>query len=118
MSAPALDHSHHSCGDHNCEGQSLWKFIDHAGVRCLNAAVGSAAQAVLRPWERRRERLPVLESNEDDCELLLYVPFTSDVKARGQRTHATPVAHTSRSSPAWWCPAAGAAPLPSPCARS
>ena len=51
-------------------------------MRCLNAAEGSDARAVLRPWERRRERTPVLESNEDDCELLLYVPFTSDVKAR------------------------------------
>ncbi len=70
----------HDCGDVGCAGSSLYKVINHPGVTCLNAVAADAAQAVFRPWERRHEREPVLESNEDDAELLVRVPFTSDVK--------------------------------------
>jgi len=73
----------HDCGEAACAGASLHRFIDHSGVRCLNAAEPSLAYAVLRPWEQRHEREPALESNDDDCELLLYVPFTCDVRLTG-----------------------------------
>ena len=116
----SLRHGDHDCEAHHCEGQSLYKFIDHAGVRCLNAAEGSDARAVLRPWERRRERTPLLESNEDDCELLLYIPFTSDVKvrARSSGSDARPLTPLARSCRAWLYPEAAAAARPRPCARS
>jgi hypothetical protein len=29
----SLRHGDHDCGAHNCEGQSLYKFIDHPGAR-------------------------------------------------------------------------------------
>jgi len=94
----------HDCGESACAGSSLWRFVNHAGVRCFNAADGSYARAVLRPWEQRREREPVLESNEDDAELLLFVPFTSDVKARSHEgsTPASPP-NNSRFTALWHC---------------
>jgi len=80
--AGCLSHDH-DCAELACAGGSLYKFINHASVRCLNAAEGSEAAAVLRPWEARHERESVLESNEDDCELLLFIPFTHDVRLTG-----------------------------------
>lgn len=73
----------HDCGDVGCAGSSLFKSINHAAVRCLNAADPGSAPLVLRPWERRHEREPALDSNEDDGELLLHIPFVSDVKLQG-----------------------------------
>lgn len=56
--------------------------MNHGAVSCLNASNGDAAKDVLRPWDQRRNRTPCLESNDDDPELLIRVPFTTDVKAR------------------------------------
>ena len=47
----------------------------------LNASNPEAAEKVLGAWDRRLERdHEALESEEDDPEILLFIPFTSDVK--------------------------------------
>jgi hypothetical protein len=73
----------HDCEAESCGASSLHEFINHAGVTCLNAADADAAKAVLRPWHERRLRTRALESlDEGEPELLLHIPFTTDVKAR------------------------------------
>jgi len=37
---------------------------------------------VIRPWDTRTDRSERLESNDDDPELLVFIPFTTDVKIR------------------------------------
>eukprot|EP00854_Cymbomonas_tetramitiformis_P010704 gene10704-12661_t len=53
-------------------------------IRVLNASNPEAAENVFRPWEQRtvREGVEPLDSDEDDPELLLFIPFTSDVKIK------------------------------------
>ncbi|KAK3274289.1 hypothetical protein CYMTET_17526 [Cymbomonas tetramitiformis] len=74
----------HDCGDFDCGGSSLHNFIDHPKIRVLNASNPEAAENVFRPWEQRtvREGVEPLDSDEDDPELLLFIPFTSDVKIK------------------------------------
>mmetsp|Transcript_41219 Transcript_41219/g.78733 ORF Transcript_41219/g.78733 Transcript_41219/m.78733 type:complete len:205 (-) Transcript_41219:304-918(-) len=73
----------HDCADQECGGTSLYGYIDHPKVRVLNSSNPEAVEAILGPWDRRqaRDHTP-LESDDDDPELLLYIPFTSDVKIR------------------------------------
>eukprot|EP00873_Tetraselmis_striata_P000666 jgi/Tetstr1/420930/TSEL_011991.t1 len=76
------------CGhDHDCEAEdcapqwSLYKYVDTPQVSCLNEAVPNSCRNVFKPWHQRTEpTVPPLASNEDDCELLLHIPFTGDVK--------------------------------------
>ena len=79
MAAPCVSHDH-DCDQAACAGNSLFKVINHSAVTCLNAVDPESAKAVLRPWEQRRSREPCLESNAGDPELLIHVPFTTDVK--------------------------------------
>jgi hypothetical protein len=73
----------HDCEAASCGESSLHGFINHVGVTCLNASDADAAARVLRPWHERRVRDVALESlDEDEPELLLHIPFTTDVKAR------------------------------------
>nr|KJB65598.1 hypothetical protein B456_010G102800 [Gossypium raimondii] len=74
----------HSCEDHDCSSNwSLYKHIDLAKVTALNEANPGSVKSVFKAWEERLnssgERL---ESNEGDPELLVYIPFTSDVKIK------------------------------------
>lgn len=78
---PCVSHDH-DCDHSGCAGNSLWKVINHSSISCFNAQDDSLAKDVFRPWEQRRSRSPCLESNDDDAELLIRVPFTTDVKAR------------------------------------
>ena len=73
----------HDCDDQGCGGSSLWSAINHAAVRCLNAADSDAAARILRPWEERRLRDVELCSQEGDPELLLTIPFTRSVRLTG-----------------------------------
>lgn len=57
----------------------LLPYIDLPGVAALNAT--SAAAKVFRPWERRLEP-ESLESEEDDPQLIISVPFICPVKIR------------------------------------
>ena len=75
----------HDCEAASCGEASLYSHINHTGVTCLNAVDAAQGARVLRPWHERRARDACLESLEDDAELLLHIPFTTDVKARLSR---------------------------------
>uniref|UniRef100_A0A7S1SJV3 PITH domain-containing protein n=1 Tax=Tetraselmis chuii TaxID=63592 RepID=A0A7S1SJV3_9CHLO len=76
------------CGhDHDCDAEdcapqwSLYKYIDTSQVSCLNEEVAGSCRGVFKAWHQRTEpTTPPLKSNDDDCELLLHIPFTGDVK--------------------------------------
>jgi len=54
-------------------------------VTALNEAVQGSAVRVLRPWNQRLEPpLPALDSNEDDPELLIHIPFDGTVKLKAR----------------------------------
>ncbi|CAK7353048.1 unnamed protein product [Dovyalis caffra] len=74
----------HSCEDHDCSSNwSLYKHIDLPKVSALNEAVPGSAKSVFKAWEHRLDSSGEhLESNEGDPELLVYIPFTSDVKIK------------------------------------
>ncbi|XP_020080238.1 PITH domain-containing protein 1-like isoform X1 [Ananas comosus] len=74
----------HSCEDHNCSSDfSLYKHIDFSKVVALNESVAGSVKSVFKAWERRLDTSEgLLESNEDDPELLVFIPFTCDVKIK------------------------------------
>ncbi|KAG2663466.1 hypothetical protein I3760_16G030700 [Carya illinoinensis] len=74
----------HSCEDHDCSADwSLYKHIDISKVTALNEAVPGSVKSVFKAWEQRLSSSEEhLESNEGDPELLVFIPFTSDVKIK------------------------------------
>ncbi|XP_050264590.1 uncharacterized protein LOC126708727 isoform X3 [Quercus robur] len=74
----------HSCEDHDCSTDwSLYKHIDLTKVTALNESVPGSVKSVFKAWEQRLSSSEEhLESNEGDPELLVYIPFTSDVKIK------------------------------------
>uniref|UniRef100_A0A7N0TJB0 PITH domain-containing protein n=1 Tax=Kalanchoe fedtschenkoi TaxID=63787 RepID=A0A7N0TJB0_KALFE len=92
----------HSCEDHDCSSNwSLYKHIDMSKipvsvliikicltslphqVSALNEAVQGSVKSVFRAWEHRLDSSGgYLESNEGDPELIVFIPFTSDVKLK------------------------------------
>ncbi|KAM0938249.1 putative Galactose-binding-like domain superfamily, PITH domain, PITH domain superfamily [Dioscorea sansibarensis] len=74
----------HSCEDHNCSADfSLYKHIDFSKARALNEAVAGSIKSVFKAWEHRLENTGgFLESNDGDPELIIFIPFTSDVKIK------------------------------------
>ncbi|KAL9227260.1 hypothetical protein vseg_002973 [Gypsophila vaccaria] len=74
----------HSCEDHDCSSDwSLYKHIDIPKVSALNEAVSGSVKSVFKPWEQRLNFSgEFLASNEGDPELIVYIPFTSDVKIK------------------------------------
>ncbi|GMH10782.1 hypothetical protein Nepgr_012623 [Nepenthes gracilis] len=74
----------HSCEDHDCSSDwSLYKHIDLPKVSALNEAVAGSVKSVFKAWEHRLNSSgECLESNENDPELLVFIPFTSDVKIK------------------------------------
>eukprot|EP00242_Pyramimonas_sp_CCMP2087_P003791 CAMPEP_0198214572 /NCGR_PEP_ID=MMETSP1445-20131203/42488_1 /TAXON_ID=36898 /ORGANISM="Pyramimonas sp., Strain CCMP2087" /LENGTH=186 /DNA_ID=CAMNT_0043889835 /DNA_START=76 /DNA_END=633 /DNA_ORIENTATION=+ len=73
----------HDCEDENCGGTSLHGYIDTTKVTVLNASNPDCLKNIFRPWDQRLARdVEPLHSDEDDPELLLFIPFTSDVKIR------------------------------------
>ncbi|KAH9303196.1 hypothetical protein KI387_014779, partial [Taxus chinensis] len=52
-------------------------------VSALNESVMGSAKSVFKSWELRLDTsAEYLESNEGDPELLVFIPFTSDVKIK------------------------------------
>ncbi|CAI5524306.1 unnamed protein product [Closterium sp. Naga37s-1] len=84
MSQPGTCSHDHDCSDHDCgAGFSLYKNVDLPKVRALNEAVEGSAEGVFRSWEDRMTfPSQPLDSNEDDPELILFIPFTTDVKIK------------------------------------
>ncbi|KAL3726990.1 hypothetical protein ACJRO7_031829 [Eucalyptus globulus] len=74
----------HSCEDHDCSSNwSLYKHIDLSKVSALNEAVPGSVKSVFKAWEHRLNFSEgYLESNDGDPELLVFIPFTSDVKIK------------------------------------
>ncbi|CAK9210635.1 unnamed protein product [Sphagnum troendelagicum] len=73
----------HDCEEHACAADwSLFKNIEMSGVRALNEAIDGSAKSVFKPWENRLDFSTALESNDDDPELILFIPFTTDVKIK------------------------------------
>ncbi|CAH9106324.1 unnamed protein product [Cuscuta epithymum] len=74
----------HDCGDHDCSSSwSLYKHIDLSKVTALNEALRGSVKSVFKPWEQRLNSFEgYLESNEGDPELIVFIPFTSDVKIK------------------------------------
>ncbi|KAL8109996.1 hypothetical protein AgCh_025925 [Apium graveolens] len=74
----------HSCEEHDCSSDwSLFQHIDLPKVSALNEAVPGSVKSVFKAWE---QRLSIseghLKSNEGDPELIVFIPFTSDVKIK------------------------------------
>jgi hypothetical protein len=44
-------------------------------VRALNEHVEGSVRTVLKPWDQRLDFTTTLESNEDDPELLVFIPY-------------------------------------------
>lgn len=74
----------HSCEDHDCASDwSLYKHIDLSKVSALNESVAGSVKSVFKAWDQRLNSSEgFLESNEGDPELLVFIPFTSDVKIK------------------------------------
>ncbi|GAU19634.1 hypothetical protein TSUD_383290 [Trifolium subterraneum] len=74
----------HSCEDHDCSSDwSLYKHIDLDKVSALNEATTGSVKSVFKAWEHRLNTSGEhLESNEGDPELIVFIPFTSDVKIK------------------------------------
>ena len=82
--APGHCCSHdHDCDASTCGNASLHGFIDVPAVVAFNALDETAAPGVLRPWEARHDRTGRPLVSEDDGELVVRIPFTTDVKLRG-----------------------------------
>ena len=79
--APGHCCSHdHDCDASTCGNASLHGFIDVPAVVAFNALDETAAPGVLRPWEARHDRTGRPLVSEDDGELVVRIPFTTDVK--------------------------------------
>ncbi|XP_055960259.1 uncharacterized protein LOC126662573 isoform X2 [Mercurialis annua] len=74
----------HSCEEHDCSANwSLYKYIDLPKVSALNEAVPGSVKSVFKAWEQRLDFSGEhLVSNDGDPELLLYIPFSPDVKIK------------------------------------
>ncbi|XP_057959104.1 uncharacterized protein LOC131151729 [Malania oleifera] len=74
----------HSCEDHDCGSDwSLHNHIDKSKVSALNEAVHGSVKSVFKAWDQRLNYSEGhLESNDGDPELLVFIPFTSDVKIK------------------------------------
>lgn len=70
-------HDHHDHGDDL--GLSLRPQIDLPGVQCLNEEIPNSGRAVIKAHQDRLSAEPVLRSQPDDPELLLFIPFTESV---------------------------------------
>ena len=60
----------------------LLPYIDLPGVTALNAAEAGVARRIFRPFEQRLDLDAVLESEEDDPQLIICVPFVCPVKIK------------------------------------
>ena len=80
MAPPPLAHDH-DCAGHDCaEGYALCRHVDVARVTCLNERRAESCRSVFREWAKRGDAVEhPLWSEEDDPELLLTVPFTTNV---------------------------------------
>ena len=69
-----------SCACHGCpdEYDSLYRFVDTSGMRCMNSANLRASNCI-KPFANMLYAEPYLASHDDDPEMVLFVPFTEVV---------------------------------------
>jgi hypothetical protein len=72
-------HDHEHAGDSSDLGLSLRPQINLDDVTCLNEEVVGMGKSILKLHQERLSAEPFLRSQEDDPELLLYIPFTEAV---------------------------------------
>ena len=74
----------HDCDESSCATSSLHGFVDLSKLSSQNVQVEADCRNVFREWNSRLDTDPVgIQSDENDCELILRVPFTEDVKLTG-----------------------------------
>jgi len=91
------DHDHSHGGEHSHDDDltpaiqsSLYQHIEFDKIVTFNeAALGSGKAIIQKPWDRRLDTSTVLESDADE-QLLIYVPFTGDVKLHSILIRADP----------------------------
>jgi hypothetical protein len=73
------DHSHNHDHDHShdvedADGDSLYPYIDTSKLRVLNALEPAHVAHPFKPHSDRADRTRFLSSNEDDPEMVLFIP--------------------------------------------
>ncbi|TMW66472.1 hypothetical protein Poli38472_004237 [Pythium oligandrum] len=79
------DHSHDHDHDHDVEdanGESLYPYIDTSKLRVLNAEDPTHVAHPFKPYHDREDHTRFLNSNEDDPEMIIYIPFTEAVSIK------------------------------------
>jgi hypothetical protein len=76
------DHDHHTHEVEAPEGDSLFQYIDTSKLRVLNAEEPELVAAPFKSFHERNDRMRFLSSNEDDPELILFIPFTEAVSIK------------------------------------
>lgn len=78
-------HSHdcdHSCSHDDPDGDSLLQYIDTTRTKVLNSRRSGDANNAFKSFSNRRDREAFIESEEDDPELILHIPFTVAVNVK------------------------------------
>lgn len=73
------DHDHDHSRPEDSEGDTLYPYIDTTKLRCLNASDPSQVGNPFKPHADRLDSEKFLDSNEDDPEFILHIPFTQSV---------------------------------------
>ena len=73
---------HRDARPDDTDGDSLYRFIDTEGIRCMNESEAGSARRCIKPYASKRDAAPFMESNDDDPELILHIPFTEVVKIK------------------------------------
>jgi hypothetical protein len=60
----------------------LLPYIDIDGVHALNESETGACRRVFKPYDQRLDQTAVVESEEDDPQIIIHIPFVSPVKIR------------------------------------
>lgn len=71
-----------NCAEEDPGGVSLYGVIDRENVVGMNEAELGTCQHIIRPFCERLEKEPVCNSEEDDPEMIIHVPFTSSIKLK------------------------------------
>eukprot|EP01100_Stratorugosa_tubuloviscum_P015902 TRINITY_DN966_c0_g4_i2.p1 TRINITY_DN966_c0_g4~~TRINITY_DN966_c0_g4_i2.p1 ORF type:complete len:211 (-),score=79.61 TRINITY_DN966_c0_g4_i2:51-683(-) len=61
---------------------TLFKYIDTTKIFCLNEKVSDSGKNCIKPFDKRLDRTIFLESDDDDPQLILHIPFTESVKLK------------------------------------
>lgn len=63
-------------------GGTLYPFINRDNVRGLNESKKDSARLCIKPWVDRKDAKEFVRSVEGDGELIVFVPFTAQVKLK------------------------------------